>query len=304
MGDRAAHLYVNENRYWFDTQPSINRTAQDRAEGMKQDMVWKEIEDRLRLEARSRGDFERVQVIENASNSGDVPDEREVRLVLIGPEHPHTKGGGSSALTIAQTVLEQRGNSPRSFKNSLIFLAADSRALESLEQATRNFMAWKSIDAEKESMDLSSFALKQAETKLKDADTTVRARIPETYTWLLVPAQEQTTGPITLVESRVTGGDGLAARAAKKLSGDGSLISGFWAGTLLRRELDRIPLWRGEHVSVKQLADDFATYVYLPRLKNSGVLQGAVADGAVRPDDIRWAMLGTSTSPVLGKTPP
>jgi hypothetical protein len=31
---------------------------------------------------------------------------------------------------------------------------------------------------------------------------------------------------------------------------------------------------------VKQLADDFATYVYLPRLKNSDVLLGAIRDGA------------------------
>src|SRR5436190_1687551 len=67
LADRAAHLYVNENRYWFDTQPSINRVAQDRAEGVKIDRVHQEIEDRLRVEAKTRGEFERVQVIENAS---------------------------------------------------------------------------------------------------------------------------------------------------------------------------------------------------------------------------------------------
>ena len=44
-------------------------------------------------------------------------------------------------------------------------------------------------------------------------------------------------------------------------------------------ELDRIPLWRSDHVAVKQLAEDFARYVYLPRLKDSNVLVGAVRDG-------------------------
>jgi len=44
-------------------------------------------------------------------------------------------------------------------------------------------------------------------------------------------------------------------------------------------ELDRL-LWRnGEHVAIKQLADDFARYVYLPRLADSNVLLGAVRDG-------------------------
>jgi hypothetical protein len=44
-------------------------------------------------------------------------------------------------------------------------------------------------------------------------------------------------------------------------------------------ELDRIPLWRGEHVAVKQLVEDFARYLYLPRLKNSVVLLDAIRDG-------------------------
>jgi len=44
-------------------------------------------------------------------------------------------------------------------------------------------------------------------------------------------------------------------------------------------ELDRVPLWRGDHVEVRQLVEDFAKYVYLPRLKDPSVLLGAVADG-------------------------
>jgi predicted AAA+ superfamily ATPase len=289
LADRASHLYVNENRYWFDTQPSINRVAQDRADGLKLDAVHKEIEDRLRAEARdtrSRGDFERVQVIENASESGDVPDEREVRLVIIGPEAPHVKGTASSARTVAETVLEQRGNSPRSYKNAVVFLAGDSKALESLQQAARTYLAWKSIHDEKDTMDnLSKFQYNQVETKLKDSDAAVRARIPETFTWVLVPEQDK-TGPITLREVRVTGNDPLAVRASKKLINDGLLNAPTeknplgMAGVVLRHELDRIPLWRGDHVTVRQLADDFATYVYLPRLKNTDVLLNAIANGA------------------------
>jgi len=279
LADRAAHLYVNENRYWFDTQPSINRVAQDRADGVKIDAVHKEIEDRLRAEAKTRGEFERVQVIENAAQSGDVPDEREVRLVIIGPEAPHTKGTASTALTVAQTVLEQRGNSPRSYKNALVFLAAETKALDSLQQAVRTYLAWKSIDLEKGSMDLSTFQLRQVETKLKEAEGTVRARIPEAYTWLLVPEQQDKTGPITLREVPAKGSDSLAVKSSKKLMTDGLLIATPWAGVLLRLELERIPLWRGDHVAVRQLADDFATYVYLPRLRNTDLLLGAIADG-------------------------
>ncbi|MGH7422639.1 MAG: AAA+ family ATPase, partial [Candidatus Methylomirabilales bacterium] len=53
-------------------------------------------------------------------------------------------------------------------------------------------------------------------------------------------------------------------------------------GPRLRHELDRVPLWRGDHVGIKQLAEDFATYLYLPRLCDDSVLSDAVRDGLSR----------------------
>ena len=51
------------------------------------------------------------------------------------------------------------------------------------------------------------------------------------------------------------------------------------AGTSLRDYLDRIPLWRGNHVSIKQLAEDFGRYLYLPRLRDTTVLVDAIKEG-------------------------
>lgn len=49
--------------------------------------------------------------------------------------------------------------------------------------------------------------------------------------------------------------------------------------TILRKYLDDVPLWRGEHVAVRQLVEDFARYLYLPRLAGSEVLMHAIRDG-------------------------
>ena len=43
--------------------------------------------------------------------------------------------------------------------------------------------------------------------------------------------------------------------------------------------LDRVPLWRGNHVSIGQLTEDFSRYSYLPRLRDPAVLLQAVANG-------------------------
>jgi hypothetical protein len=52
-----------------------------------------------------------------------------------------------------------------------------------------------------------------------------------------------------------------------------------YAPTLLRQELDKIPLWRGDHFSVKQLVEDFARYPYLQRLHTPDVLLDSMRDG-------------------------
>ena len=67
-------------------------------------------------------------------------------------------------------------------------------------------------------------------------------------------------------------------RASKKLRSDEALLVSF-AGTSLRQEIDRVPLWRGDSVAIKQLAEDFARYYYLPRLKDTSVLLNAIEDG-------------------------
>jgi hypothetical protein len=77
---------------------------------------------------------------------------------------------------------------------------------------------------------------------------------------------------------RLSGQDSLAVRASKKLKNDELLITSFSA-TRLRMELDRVPLWRGNHVAIKQLVEDIARYIYLPRLKDSSVLLDAISEG-------------------------
>ena len=84
--------------------------------------------------------------------------------------------------------------------------------------------------------------------------------------------------PVQWQAYRQSGQESLAVRASKKLRSEELLVPAL-AGTRLRMELDRVPLWRGDHVTVRQLTEDFARYVYLPRLCDPGVLVAAVQDG-------------------------
>src|SRR5438094_6863165 len=84
--------------------------------------------------------------------------------------------------------------------------------------------------------------------------------------------------PVTWQAIRLTAGDSLAARASKRLRSDEAFITSF-GSTILRKHMDEVPLWRGDHVPVKQLVEDFARYLYLPRIAGPEVLVQAIHDG-------------------------
>jgi Protein of unknown function (DUF499) len=277
LTDKATHLYVDGQRYWFSTQPNVTRVAEDRAVRFPEDIVTEEIKGWLRAEQRRPGDF--VKVHPCPGSTGDVPDESEARLVILSPEYPHAKKETNSPAKVAVAeLLDQRGNGPRLCKNTIVFLAADRNRLGDLEQAVRQYLAWKSIDEEKVELNLDAFQSKQAKTKREQSDDTVDQRIPETYQWMLVPTQPDPKGAVEWQAIRLQGQDTLAVRAAKKLKNEGLLITEF-GGATLRLELDKVPLWRGDYVGAKQLAADFAQYLYLPRLRNDEVLVKAIKDG-------------------------
>ncbi len=283
LTDQATHLYLDGRRYWYSTQPSVNRLAQDRANQQKDEAVNEEILSRLRAELkdqRNRGDFSAVHL--SPASSADVPDERDTRLVILSPELPHSRNSlESAARNEALKILDYRGNSPRRYRNSLIFLAADNTRYKDLEQAVKQFLAWKSIEDEKLILNLDPFQANQAKTKREQADETVKSRIPETYIWLLAPTLRSASVTNTKPdwdEFSLQGVEALAIRASRKLKNQELLITQLGA-TRLKMELDKIPLWRGDHVGVKQLAEDFAQYLYLPRIKDPQVLTEAIQEG-------------------------
>jgi len=284
LADQATYLYVDGSRYWYATQPSVNRLAEERAERYHPEDVTEEIRRRLAEEAKHRGDFSKVHVC--PASATDVVDEPEAKLVILSPDYAHSAKADSSAGRQAAAEILNRGSAGRSCGNMLVFLAADKTRFADLDKAVRSYLAWQSIEKENVALNLTPFQANQVEQRLTGSDQAVKGRIPETYVWLLVAGQKRPeTGqpfpPVEWQEFRLQGQEWLAERASKKLKNDGLLITSL-AGAVLRFEIDQVPLWRGNHVGVKQLVDDFAKYLYLPRVKNAEVILDSIQDGASR----------------------
>jgi predicted AAA+ superfamily ATPase len=297
LSARATYLYADQGRYWYGVQPSVAQVARTRAERLlaeAQDDVHAEILRRLR-EERDRGELAGVHIA--PATSGDVPDEQEVRLVVLGPATPHVaRSEESAALAAVAEILERRGSAAREFRNTLVFLAPDQRRLDELQRGVAEFLAWRSVDEERgaEGLNLDPNQARQAATKRADADHAVTLRLAETYQWVLVPTQLEPTGRPGWDAVRVEGQGSLAARASRKLINEAYLYTTF-APALLRLQLDGPlqSLWESGHVGVNKVWDTFARYLYLPRLRDLTVLLDTVSQG---PASITWQRDGFATA--------
>lgn len=284
ISDRAKHVHQDNNRYWISTKTNLNRLAEDRAgsalrerESLYAELI-RRIQDAHKSKA-SRGDFAGVHCC--PESSADVHDEPEARLVILGPQYDHRKGQtDSSAMKYAATILEQRGNGPRINRNSLVFLAADSTKTDDLLGRVAQYLAWKSISEDYETLNLDTFQRKQAGLREHEADDFVDQQIGGVWTRALVPFQGDVAGGgmIAWDDITVQGSDGLAARTSTKLKNDG-LLNTVLGGQNLRQALDSW-LWKDKaHVQVGQLAEWFARYLYLSRIVNRSVLYDSINNG-------------------------
>src|SRR5439155_13192085 len=106
LASAATFLYQDGPRYWYSTQPTVTKLAEDRAEQLKRDpdKVIQELDKRVRVDLRKTGDFGRIHPMPRSGQ--DVPDDLDARLVVLGVEHSYSRELASAAETAARSILE------------------------------------------------------------------------------------------------------------------------------------------------------------------------------------------------------
>lgn len=276
-----AYLYTNpsNDRYWYDTRPTLRKTVEDRATQVAPSDVEYEIEIRLRSLRREQP-FSGVHIC--PSSSLDIPDEQTARLVILAPASEYkATNKANEAMAMVTDILNNRGNSPRIYRNMLAFVAPEQDSMNSLKQTVRRYLAWQSIKEDSEDLNLDAAQNRETDNNLMRIDRTVDDQIKEAYCWLLVPYIDKSEDIKTIIWDaiRISGGtDSIVAKAAKKMLQNEQIIT-TWAPMLLLMELDNL-LWKeSDHISIKQLWEFLCTYCYLPRLANEAVLLEAIQRG-------------------------
>lgn len=271
------YLYSEAGRYYYDTRPTLRKMAQDRASQIANTDIEYEIEQRLK-NLKKETPFAGLHVC--PTSSGDVPDEQTSRLVVLCPGDTYSTGKTDcSALAKAEEILDNRGASPRTYRNMLAFVAPDETLLNDLKKAVAELLAWESI--KKDSVTLNLDAAQNAETaaNITRCNDAVNLRIKEVYCRLLVPRIDvDDMKTIQWDVEKLNGAEPIVHKVAAKMRQNEQIIEK-WAPALLKMELDNL-LWKGaDHIQVKTLWDYLTTYCYLPRLASFSVLEEAINEG-------------------------
>ena len=279
LRDLLSFLYNAGDHYWYDTRPTLLKIARDRARRVSTPDIEMLVEKRLHDTVKKEEPFSNVYVCEASSNN--IPDEHSVRLVVLRIDEPYT----GSVPAAANNILNMRGDMPRNFRNTLVFVAPAANMVDSIKEAARYHLAWNDILKDKDQLNLDNYQITDAQIKLNESKQAVDSRLSAAYCWLLVPyINREKPSEFIWEQTNISGNEGLVKKAARVLESNAQIYTQF-APILLLRELDQL-LWVDKnHVNIKTLWEQFCTYCYLPRLTKYSVLERSIIDGVRNSDD-------------------
>ncbi len=287
LTEKATYLYEEAGRYWFSTQPTLNRLADDRAKALPDHEVDTAITDVLREEAASKGGFHRVFAAPD--DPVTIDEAQALSLVMLGPALAHAgKGLAKSPATDAVTdALMRCRASQRRLRNTLVFIAPDEANLATAREVMRKAMAWTSIDKDgRLQQQMTQAQAADAKDKAKTNRESALKAIRAAWSHILYPVKSETAGkPFDLEHSLISSRDRAAIPVVvyDKAKADGIALEKLGTERLW---LALKPIWPIDrpHLTVAEIADWFAAYVYLPKVRDKVVLESSIRDAVAKLD--------------------
>tara|TARA_B100000212_G_scaffold336040_1_gene308817 strand:+ start:6399 stop:9659 length:3261 start_codon:yes stop_codon:yes gene_type:complete len=290
LSDRGRYIQQDGDRYWIDTSPNLNRTAEDYKLSYlreNEDLIF-ELNLLIQKEGKKRAGFSGIHAGQITNN--EIPDTTNTRLILLAAQYTHRKGDEESkAIRWVRECLINKGSVPRKYLNTMVFLAADEKNLNNLLIALAEKKAWQKIKDEKINLNLTIAQDIQTDQKIAQAINTINIRLPETWSHLIVPFQEKPGfNEFNIEEKQINSGIGsLAERAFQKCIQQEYIYQDIGA-RIIRDKLNNFLWLEKNHINVSQLIDWCQQYLYLPRVSSHEVIINALQNA-------RAALIGEKT---------
>ena len=284
MRGNLYYFYSDNDRYYFHVEENLNKVAADRADALPEQEIHAEIVRQIETAVGRRSD-----VIICPENSGQITDSDKIKLVILPPDKTLDSRARDSdeATPIAEQFLRFCGDATtgRRYRNAILFLTAKREDMNTLKRSIRPYLAWHSIiNGERRIQNLKGDRRRQATASLTTAGRELGNALVKAYRWALAPKQPD---PIQddyqwIQFDTDVGQDGKIVESAFAVFVKEELLIEKVSPSKLDRTL-REYVWNnenyGNHIKIDDFWDMLAKHVYLPRLRNMGVLLEGIKQG-------------------------
>ena len=294
LADRLHYLNSAEDRFWFSKRPNLRREMEERKRAIKFDEeVVPELRRRVDRIFGNQQVFSGVHVF---AGSGDVPDDFDLRLVVLPPNFGYSRTVDNRAVPEAEKILKSRGEKPRQRQNRLLFLAPDLESSRRMSDQAGSYLAWRGMAqaVKDDRLVLDQLQTRQVRENAEKAEEALKRAVRESYRWLLAPYQalDRQGRPGKLeweVRTLQAGAPSIAQEIERVLRQEEDVIFE-WSPVHLRAILQQW-FWQDDRPQAGTLEvwHAMCDYLYLPRLKNSMVLEQTVREGVESTDYFGYA---------------
>ena len=279
-------LYNLDDRYYFHTQENLNKVAIDRAAEYTEDDIHSEIVSRLQ---RAIGRDSSVQIC--PASPALVKDSETIQYVILPPQAslPSREKETDVASEAARKILKYSGDGEkqRTFRNTLLFIAARRDDIRELRNLIKNYLAWNSIMSgdllHGALTNLDGERLDQTNENLESAGDAVANALFKAYRWALTPSQtdeREAAYNFSTAETRPEDGRIMKRLRDKFIAADAIVTE--IAPDIFAAKLQQY-VWSSDtyqdHIEIERLWELMAQNVYMPRLKDRNVLVTCIRDG-------------------------
>ena len=168
-------FYLSDEGLYFTNQPNLNRILLTREENITNESIVEE--ERLLLEKfiAKRGEH---AIYIWPDNHRDIPDTPDLKLIILKDGDPEWE------------FIEKHGESPRIYRNMLIFLAPDSGQRPVFYDYLRRLLAMRSIQNDPH-LNLTESQKKEIKEKLKNLEARGYEELRKCYRHVFVPVKNK-----------------------------------------------------------------------------------------------------------------
>jgi hypothetical protein len=139
------YLHSEGGLYAFRLTPNLNKILLEKEEQVRA----QKLAERIREEVEARLGRETMQLLAFPNNPSDIPDTKELKLVVLAPEHLF---GKPETEAFVQELLTRAGDKPRVYRATCFVLAPDANDLEQFQRRVKQLLALEAIQRDSKLM--------------------------------------------------------------------------------------------------------------------------------------------------------